>query len=145
MNPYASPPIAAFETPEADVRQKLKAPGVALAVLAIVSMPLSALTILSGIAGLPRAADLDSELIGRLVGMFLPLICNIVVLLGAIEILRLRNYRSALTAAILACIPICSPCVLIGIPFGIWAIVVLRQPGTIAAFQATKETSLPEV
>ena len=43
--------------------------------------------------------------------------------------LSLRSYEFAMVAAILAMIPCLTPCCLLGLPFGIWAVVVLRKPG----------------
>jgi len=40
-----------------------------------------------------------------------------------------------MAAAIVACVPFCSPCVVLGIPFGIWALVVMAKPEVRAAFQ----------
>jgi hypothetical protein len=48
------------------------------------------------------------------------------------------RYKTALAASILACIPLASPCLYVGIPFGIWAIVVLRRPDVRAAFGSIK-------
>ena len=41
---------------------------------------------------------------------------------------KLRSRGLAMTAAILAMIPCFSPCCLLGLPFGIWALVVLSKP-----------------
>jgi hypothetical protein len=38
------------------------------------------------------------------------------------------SYGAAMTGAIIACVPCCSPCCFIGIPFGIWALIVLNDP-----------------
>lgn len=45
-----------------------------------------------------------------------------------------KHYRVAVVAALIACIPLISPCLILGIPFGIWAILVLRRPDVRAAF-----------
>jgi serine/threonine protein kinase len=50
-----------------------------------------------------------------------------VLMLGGLQMLRLRAYALAATAAIVAMIP-WSPAWLIGLPFGIWACVVLGRP-----------------
>src|SRR5262249_8322341 len=55
------------------------------------------------------------------------------VLVGGIRMLRLRSYSSAVAAAILALIP-WSPGWLLGLPFGIVGLVVLRKRGVMAAF-----------
>ena len=49
------------------------------------------------------------------------------VLFGAIKMLRLQNYGMAMAAAIVAMVP-CQCCCLLGLPFGIWALVVLNKP-----------------
>jgi hypothetical protein len=59
----------------------------------------------------------------------LALVLSLVVLAGAIRMLALRNYEFAFVAAVLAMIPCLTPCCLLGLPFGIWALVVLRKPG----------------
>src|SRR5262249_7432669 len=46
---------------------------------------------------------------------------------GAMQMLRLRSYPSALAAGILAVIP-WSPAWVLGLPFGIWTLVVLPKP-----------------
>ena len=49
------------------------------------------------------------------------------VLFGAIKLLRLRNHSIAVIASIVAMLP-CQCCCLFGLPFGIWALVVLNKP-----------------
>ena len=58
-----------------------------------------------------------------------------VILLGAIQMSRLRSYGLAMTASILAIIPCVWSCFIVGIPLGIWALVVLRRPEVRAAFR----------
>jgi hypothetical protein len=56
------------------------------------------------------------------------------ILFGALKMMRLQSYGWAMAAAILAVIPCLSPCCCLGIPFGIWALVVLSKPEVKAAF-----------
>ena len=49
------------------------------------------------------------------------------VLLGAINLLRLRNYGVAMVASIVAMLP-CGCCCVLGLPAGIWALVTLNKP-----------------
>ena len=49
------------------------------------------------------------------------------VLFGAIKLLRLRNHSVATVASVAAMLP-CQCCCLFGLPFGIWALVVLNKP-----------------
>ena len=52
---------------------------------------------------------------------------NGLVLFGAIKLLRLQNFGLVMTAVIVAMLP-CQCCCLFGLPFGIWALVVLNKP-----------------
>jgi hypothetical protein len=54
---------------------------------------------------------------------------------GAIKMMQMQSWGLAMTAAILAVIPcVSSPCCVVGIPFGIWALVVLQRPEVKEAF-----------
>ena len=61
-----------------------------------------------------------TKLIGMAVGAL--------ILFGAIRMQKLTSHGLAMTAAIVAIVPCFSPCCLLGIPFGIWALVVLSRP-----------------
>ena len=52
---------------------------------------------------------------------------------GAVHMMRLRSYALAVVATMLAMLP-WSPAWILGVPFGIWALVVLRRPEVRAAF-----------
>ena len=52
---------------------------------------------------------------------------NVFVLLGAIKMMRLQSYGLAIAACIVAMLP-CQCCCVFGLPFGIWALVVLSKP-----------------
>jgi hypothetical protein len=62
------------------------------------------------------------------------LILNAVILWGGVKMFKRKDYVLALTAAVLAVIPGVGPFVILGIPLGVWALVVLRQPQVKAAF-----------
>ena len=61
------------------------------------------------------------------VGLFgLALLIDAAIIYGAVKMKRHESYGWALAAAILALIPcFSSPCCCLGIPFGVWALVVL--------------------
>ncbi len=50
------------------------------------------------------------------------------VLFGGMQMQRLHSRGIAIAAAIIAIVPCTSPCCLIGIPIGIWALVILSKP-----------------
>ena len=62
---------------------------------------------------------------------------SLVILLGGVQMLRLKSRGLSMTASIMAMIPcFASACCVIGIPVGIWALVVLGSPDVKAAFAA---------
>ena len=72
-----------------------------------------------------------SEIMQGPLGLVLNLIAltiAFVVIFGALRMKNLRSYGLALSSAILGMIPCISPCCLIGLPIGVWAIVVLMNP-----------------
>ncbi len=86
---------------------------------------------LAGGPGMPPAAN-EAERVGQLVGALgasaVFILTNTLVILGAYHLQNLRKYWLAMTGAIIACIPCCGPCLVLGIPFGIWALVLLNNP-----------------
>jgi serine/threonine protein kinase len=63
------------------------------------------------------------------------LLFGVFILIGALNMLQLRSYGWAMAGAIMAVIP-CSPCWLVGLPVGIWALSILMNPGVRDAFGA---------
>jgi len=53
---------------------------------------------------------------------------GVVVLLGALKMKKLESREWSMASAILAMIPCLSPCCIVGLPVGIWALVVLNKP-----------------
>src|SRR5205809_341506 len=60
---------------------------------------------------------------------------GVVMIIGALKMMRLESYRWAMTASILALLP-CSPVGLFGLVMGIWSLIVLNRRNVIAAFDA---------
>lgn len=54
---------------------------------------------------------------------------------GAFSMIGRGSYAWAIATACLACVPCLSPLYLVGIPIGIWALVVLRRPAVKTAFR----------
>jgi len=53
---------------------------------------------------------------------------SVLILMGALKMKSLRSYEFSITAAILSMVPCVTPCCFIGLPFGIWALIILRTP-----------------
>jgi hypothetical protein len=68
---------------------------------------------------------------------------TVVVILGAWNLMQLRSYRLALVGSILGILPF-GPGAIIGIPMGIWALVVMNKKEVKAAFgQKETEVEIP--
>ena len=61
-------------------------------------------------------------------------ICNVWIIRGAWDMLRLGSYKAARTSAIIACVPCVGPCFVLGMPFGIWALLRLNDSDVKQAF-----------
>jgi len=62
-------------------------------------------------------------------------IIGVLMIIGALKMMRLESHRWATTVSILALLP-CSPAGLIGLVAGIWSLIVLNRPNVVAAFEA---------
>jgi len=61
-------------------------------------------------------------------------VVSILILIGGIKMRRLESQGWATAAAVMAMIPCISPCCLLGLPFGIWALVTMGDPQVKSAF-----------
>lgn len=137
-------------TPPTDPRETaarlVNAPAIALLVTAIVGAFICLLGLLAnlfgmGFGGMPdfggdeRLAMFLSGGIGTAVNL-LGLLVAALVLFGAMRMRQLRSWGLAMTVSILAMIPCVSPCCVLGLPIGIWALVILLRPEVKSAFTA---------
>ena len=122
--------------------QMVKGPVIGLKVTAIVGLVLvvvgfvvNVLTLSGYHFGMQQMYDPQVQKLFNTLGGGLGIVQNIIggivgviVLLGAAKMQKLQNYQFALTASIVAMVPCISPCCVFGLPFGIWALVVLNKP-----------------
>jgi hypothetical protein len=73
------------------------------------------------------AFGMGSAFIGLLVAAF--------IIYAALQMKELKQWNLAVVASVLAMIPCISPCCIIGLPIGIWSLVVLTRPDVKQAFQ----------
>lgn len=132
INPYTSP--------ESDAPS-----GNPLKIPAFVLLLVAALFLIMWVISVPmmlrmlRAVDTSApggmyNLSGQIVFFVGVGISNTLTLLGSIAMLRQRSYTLAMAGAIVACTPLCSPCYVLGIPFGVWALRQLLKPEVRARF-----------
>lgn len=62
------------------------------------------------------------------------IIMAVVVLMGALKMKKLQSFGFVMVATIIAMVPCVSPCCWVGLPIGIWALVVLNKPEVKGAF-----------
>ena len=135
-----------------DNLQKLRAPAICLIIAASLNAMIGLLALLGGLLRLSRmrgseALPVDeAERLGyvtsTVVGYgssLLSLLLAPLIIYGAIQMMKAKNYKVALTAAILVIVPFTSCCFLVGIPIGIWSLVILIKPEVKEAFSG--ETS----
>ena len=72
-----------------------------------------------------------------LIGLVINFAIGIMLIVGAVQMLRMRSYGLSLFATVLALVP-CNPVSLIGIPIGIWSLLVLNRGQVKAAFRGAR-------
>ncbi|MEQ8790554.1 MAG: hypothetical protein RIC55_29930 [Pirellulaceae bacterium] len=140
-NPYAAPAgghdyraaPSGGPLPEHIALGRLQGPAIVIIVFSILGLACMALMGLGfAIEVAEGRADDDSIPIVVLLVLNIPL--RLVMLIGAIAMLRLKNYPLSMAAAVVTVLP-CGFCLCLDVPFGIWAIVVLSDAGVRAAFK----------
>lgn len=130
--------------PPADPRVKVQGPAIFMIVAAAIGAAFCLLSLFLNIfsTGLVAMVSESGEeqafnLFTGVTGIFI----NIVelgvagfIVYGALQMKDLKNHAMAMVAAIISMIPCVSPCCLIGLPAGIWALIVLSKPEVKAAF-----------
>jgi hypothetical protein len=128
-------------------RRRVAGPALGLIIICSISLATLFLSfvfslwlLVSGVAeelSQPAMMSKEAQIIIRLVWNVLMQAVNIVILIGAARMKGLRNHSHSTTACILSLIPCIGPCLVLGIPFGIWGLVVLKDPAVQAAFRQT--------
>ncbi len=154
-NPYRSPSAASElgeqqeEILQAAAMRRVAAPAVALIVVSILGLLMY--LVVGGFYGfmivmlsngnhpfVPPGQDPQTVFVGCIFWIVVAVvgaIVDIVILVGAIKIRKLENYGLAVTVAVLSLIPCISPGCLVGLPFGIWMLIVLCDNSVRAAFR----------
>lgn len=125
------------------VEASVRAPAVALLVVGIIGVGLGPLSLLFFIfggmgmfndrGGRPDPSDVAVGTIGA-VASSVQIVVSVLIVIGALKMQRFQSHGWGVTSSILAMIPAVSPCCLLGLPFGIWALAVLNQDDVKDAF-----------
>jgi hypothetical protein len=139
-NPYESPQAGG-----PGAASRVSGPAIGLMVTAglgivwcLISILLNILGIGFGAAAAQNQEEQMMQFFSGTVGLVfgvIGIIMGIVVLLGAMKMKNLQSYGFSLAATIIAMVPCISPCCLIGLPIGIWSLVVLLDANVKAAFR----------
>jgi len=149
-NPYQStnltlPPDASGSDDSA-AKALVKPPAMILMILSIISIVLSVGLLIFYASQIDMAifedftrADPDEQekavnVIGNVVGSILSIPFHIFFIFGCKKMMQLESKSVVWMMLILAVIPCCTPCC-VGLPFGIWGIVVMNDPIVKLAFK----------
>jgi hypothetical protein len=143
-NPY-EPPVGEFGPTLADpdladeeqiIRRRVSRPGTALLIMGSIYSVFPAIYL---VRVLLFANRLPVEEFLVVAAFFFT---GILIAVGGAKMAFMESYSMARIGAALACIPLISPFVVWGIPFGIWALIVLNDPKVKAAFEAKAQGSV---
>lgn len=136
-NPYTPPaqhaPIPS--TPIEEAKRRLAPPATALIIMSSIHSVLLAIPLVNECVRFSQGITLTAELRFMTATSFFHFLLMIFLSIGAAKMGFLESYRLGRISSLLACIPLVTPFYLLGIPFGIWAYVLLGQPKTKAAFE----------
>lgn len=140
-NPYQSPLQYGEAPPSAGMSRagtpagRVIAPAVGLIAVAVLEIEILAITVVGALAGFaerggPGPAGVPAFLGPALVLALavLGVVLSVVVIAGAMKMKNLESRGFAIAAAVVAMLPLFWPCFLLGLPLGIWALVVLCDP-----------------
>jgi hypothetical protein len=115
---------------------RLFGPAIGLLSTAILGILFGLLCLIAGPAmfGDAQNADEKSDAIITIVYGLVHLIASLLAIAGAIAMLRLKIYNLAVGGCVVALVPAISPCCVLGVPFGIWGMIVLNDREVKRAF-----------
>jgi hypothetical protein len=128
-----------------DPRSRLSGPATGLLVTGIIGGILELTSFIAGYFGTSLTAFMEEDFPSKLEGIFegsfwtasslVGLLIAVFIIYVSTKMREPSQYGLCIVASILAMIPCISPCCIIGLPIGIWCLVVLTKPEIKAAFQ----------
>jgi cytochrome b subunit of formate dehydrogenase len=125
------------------LEKKVKLPAIFLIVTAGIGILLNIYKIISGMLGIGSMGSSQEleKYVPWLTGSVIMalsvvgIIFALFIVFTSIKMMKMEKWGLAMTGAIVAMVPCVSPCCILGIPFGIWAIVALTNADVKAAFK----------
>ncbi|WNG15099.1 hypothetical protein [Cystobacter fuscus] len=133
----------------ATAREQVSAPAILLMVTAGLGVVMSLVGLAQAVLGLNQIPPqlLDDPNLSQYRSLFESVqkagsFSNVITLLlsgltffGALKMKNLENFGLSMAAAIIALLPCVGPCCCLGLPVGIWALVVINKPEVKSAFR----------
>lgn len=143
-NPYAPP--SEISPQHSGTRQavfsRVSRPATALIIMASIQSAMIAIVLVSSLVVYAREGSVPGGVVAlSLYGA--QMLGLIVIAIGAAKLGFLESRKLAMLGACLACIPFITPFVFVGIPFGVWALRLLRDPTVAAAFPDSTPRAKP--
>ena len=129
-----------------DARVRLQYPAIGLILVGAINAVSGLLVILGTVTNLAkgptrqvlenpdRLLGYQTWIVTSTLSALITIIVSPLIIYGAMQMLGARKYSMAKIAAILSLIPCTSLCCVLGIPAGIWGLIVLNKPEVKAAF-----------
>jgi len=122
--------------------EAVKGPALALVIFAVIGLLFALLGLLMnlGVVGMGAVEEYGGgEMMAQgafgLIQSVIGLGISVFIYMAAKKMERLENFGWAMGASIVAMVPCISPCCILGLPVGIWALIVLNKPEVKGAFQ----------
>ena len=135
--------VTVVPAPEPGAAERVNGPAIGLIVTAVLGAIMQVVSLIANLAGESIMAqrgmrneawaNVFSGTVGA-ASSVIGILLSVLILMGALKMKKLESYGLAIAASIVAMIPCLSPCCLLGLPIGIWALVVLNKPEIKSAF-----------
>ncbi len=142
--PYQPPQQVPGRIPPSRIAAEVSGPAIGLLITAIIGGALQLLGLFVNILGAGlgslTASGGEEQFLNWMSGgvgivtASIGLLIAGVIIYASMEMKKLKQWGLAVAASILAMVPCISPCCIIGLPMGIWALVVLMKDEVKAAF-----------
>jgi hypothetical protein len=140
-NPYSAPAnIVQPETPLQQAKRSLGVPAAALITLAACHSVFDSLDVVArgiGFLGV-QSFEMGANLLMGILSFGIHVFQSIC----AAKMGHLESYKLAVIGAVLCMLPFLTPFVILGIPFAIWSLVLLRRPDIRSAFESKLNESM---
>ena len=128
-----------------DASRQVSGPAIGLLVTGVIGIAFSGLALIGSFVGMGIAPFIRDEIPDRYAEFWegsvgaasavVGIAVAVFIIFAALKMRELRQWELSLAASIVAMIPCISPCCILGLPIGIWALVILLRPEVKDAFR----------